>query len=162
MLQFDKSIWTPRFLLLVSLTLVGQIILGIIASLLLGFSSTQTELVMTVFLFISGIILLDWLREPTPRKIVLGAGFFVLIALLFLTSSSALQINLAERPSVDPLLQSLYVPVFTLALVVFLGWLLSPRTKRAAEEEILDQPAHWFARLGHIALAGIAGIELLQ
>ncbi|GHO97210.1 hypothetical protein KSF_072580 [Reticulibacter mediterranei] len=161
MLQFDKSIWTPRFLLLASLTLVGQIILGIIVSLLLGFSSAQTELVMTVFLFISGIIVLDWLREPTPRKIVLGAGFFVLIALLFLSTSSVLQTNITGRQPNNLLQQSLYVPVFTLALVVFLGWLLSPRTKRMGEEEILDQPAYWFARLCHIALAGIAGIELL-
>jgi hypothetical protein len=161
MLHFDTSTWTPRFLLFASLTLAGQIILGIIASLLLGFSFTQAELVMTVFLFISGIIVLDWLREPTPRKIMLGAGSFILIALLFLTMSSALQINLTGRQAGNLLQQSLSVPVFTLALVVFLGWLLSPRTKRAGEEEILDQPAHWFARLSHIALAGIAGIELL-
>jgi hypothetical protein len=161
MLHFDKSTWTPRFLLFASLTLAGQIILGIIASLLLGFSFTQAELIMTVFLFISGIIVLDWLREPTPRKIILGAGFFVLIALLFLTTSSAQQINLAGRQADNLLLQSLYMSVFTLALVIFLGWLLSPRTKRAGEEEILDQPAYWFARLGHIALAGLAGIEWL-
>jgi hypothetical protein len=161
MLHFDKSTWMPRFLLFAGLTLAGQIILGIIASLLLGFSFTQAELVMTVFLFISGIIVLDWLREPTPRKIILGAGFFVLIALLFLTASSAQQTNLAGRQADNLLQQSLYVSVFTLTLVIFLGWLLSPRTKRAGEEEILDQPVHWFARLSHIALAGIAGIEWL-
>lgn len=161
MLQFDKSIWTPRFLLFASLTLVGQIILGVIASWLPGFSSTQTELVTTVFLFLSGIIVLDWLREPTPRKIILGAGFFVLIAVLFLTTSSALQLHLAGQQPDNLLQQSLYVPVFTLALVIFLGWLLSPRTKRFGEEEILEQPAHWFARLTHIVLAGIAGIEFL-
>jgi hypothetical protein len=161
MLQFDKSIWTPRFLLLASLTLAGSIILAIVASLLLGISSAPTALVVVAFLFISGIIILDRLREPTPRKIVLGAGFFVLLALFFLSMSFALQVTIAGQQPNNQLLQLLTIAVSTLALVIFLGWLLSPRTKLSGEEEIVDQPAHWFARLGHIALAGIAGIELL-
>src|SRR5712692_4923049 len=128
MIQFDTHIWTPRFLLLVGLVLAGQIILGIIVYTLLGQSYARTELALTALLLLGGIVVLDWLQELTPRRIVLGAGVFVLIALLFLMALSGLQETVAGRQPTSLLQQFLSPAVFVLALLAFLGKIVSRKT----------------------------------
>lgn len=170
MLQLDKHLWTSRFLLIAGLVLAGQIILGIIIYALSGFSSALTQLAMTAFLLLGGMVVLDWLGEPSPRKIVLSAGFFVLIALFFLMPLSGGQTNEASRQPAGLLLQMLFPVTSVLALLAFLGRAISRKTVVAGQSprgnifgfEQSDYPqAYWFARLAHLALAGIAGIELL-
>jgi hypothetical protein len=168
MIQFDKHIWTSRFLLLVGLFLAGQIILGIIVYFLLGQSYARTELMLTALLLVGGIVVLDWLREVTPRKIVLGAGLFVLIALLFLMALSGLQAQVVGRGPSSLLQQYLLPVVFVLALLAFLGKIISRKTVLVEEPssggylfEPPSPPVYWFARIGHLALAGIASVEFL-
>ena len=90
MAQSGENIWTSRFQLLVGLILAGQIIVAIIVYAVLGHSYTRAGLAMTAFLLLCGIGILSLLQAPTPRKIVLGVSFFILIALFALMASSGL------------------------------------------------------------------------
>jgi hypothetical protein len=168
MIQFSKHIWTSRFLLLMGLVLAGQIILGIIVFIVLGQSYARTELTLAALLLVGGIVVLDWLREVTPRKIVLSAGLFVLIALLFLMALSGLQARVAGRVPSSLLQQYLLPVVLVLALLAFLGKIISRKIVLAQEPsggrflfEPSPPPVYWFERIGHLVLAGIAGVEFL-
>src|SRR6266567_1253928 len=166
MIQFDRHMWTSRFLLLVGLVLAGQIILGIIVYTLLGQSYVRTELALTAALLLGGIVVLDWLQEVPPRKIVLGAGLFVLIALLFLMELSGFQERVVGGQPSSLFQQFLAPVVFVLALLAFLGKIVSRKTElagQASEGYMFEQPspAYWFARIAHLALAGIAGVAFL-
>src|SRR5579884_3631123 len=168
MIQFDKHIWTSRFLLLVGLVLAVQVILGIVVYFLLGQSYARAQLTLAALLLIGGIVVLDWLREVTLRKIVLGAGLFVLVALLFLMPLSGLQTGVTGRSPGSLLLQYLLPVVVVLALLAFLGKIISRKTVLVEEPAIggylfepPPPPVYWFARIAHLALAGIAAIEFL-
>jgi hypothetical protein len=166
MIQFDQHIWTRRFLLLGGLVLAGQIIPGIIVYTLLGQSYARTAFALSALLLLGGIVILDWLRDLTARKIVLGAGLFVLIALLFLMALSGLQASIAGRVPSSLLQQYLLPVVFVLALLAFLGRIISRKTvvtEPSGSLYLFEQPppVYWFARIGHLALAGIAAIEFL-
>src|SRR6266496_1876528 len=166
MARFDRSLWTPRFLLLVGLIVAGQIIIGTLVYVGSGHSYTHAELILMAFLLLCGIEVLASLQEPAPRKLVLEAGCFVVLALLFLIVSPDFERESAGSPLANPLWQFLSYGVLVIALLAFLGKILDkivPRPVPLAARQYMvqpDQPVNWFARLSHLALAGIAGTEL--
>ncbi|HZR43857.1 MAG TPA: hypothetical protein VFB12_27330 [Ktedonobacteraceae bacterium] len=162
----SRHIWSSRFLLLAGLILAGQIILGLIVYLFLGHSYARTELALTAFLLLAGTGILALLWEPSPRKIVLGAGVFVLIALFALMVVSGLQRGIDLRQPLSSLPLALSPIVLVLALLAFVGKAVT--RKEDTSRDIFYQPyrvfyqsANWFARLSHLALAGLAAIELV-
>jgi hypothetical protein len=167
MTQSVENIWTPRFLLLVGLVLAGQIILGIIAYTIFGHLYTSAELALAAFLLLFGVGLLGLLVAPAPRKIVLGAGFFVLIALLLLIVSSGFQKEVSTGQPASMLQQVLSYVALVLGLLAFLGRIATRKAavvEEAAEgwtEDMISLPTSWFIRLSHLVLASIAGLELL-
>src|SRR5271165_5469099 len=86
MVQFNRNIWTLRFLLIAGLVLLAQIIVGITAAIVSAQAFAPTEMALSAFLLLCGVGVLRSLDEPLPRKIVLGAGFFVLLGLLTLVA----------------------------------------------------------------------------
>jgi hypothetical protein len=163
----NKSFWTPRFQLFVGLSVAGQILLGILVYTLLGHSFVRTVLALMAFLLLLGVGVLRFLQEPGPRRIVLGAGIFILIALLALIASPDFQGGIAGRPLVSlwPLLLAYWTCV--LALLAFLGKAVSHNVVVAQEEtgnwieDIVSFPqTSWFIRLSHLAIAGVAGVEV--
>jgi hypothetical protein len=166
MARFGRKLRTPRFLLLVGLIVAGQIIIGTLVYVGSGHSYARTGLLLTAFLLLCGIEVLASLQEPAPRKLVLEAGCFVVLALLFLIVSSGFASESAGSPLTNPLWQFLAYGVLVIALLAFLGKILDtivPRPVPPAAQRYTvqpDQPVNWFARLSHLALAGIAGTEL--
>ena len=159
MAQSGEKIWTRRFQSLVGLVLAAQSILIVIVYISFGYSYAAAELALTAFLLLCGVGLLSLLRETTPRNIVLGAGFFVLTALLTLIASHVLQEKIAGRQQADLLRQVLSYWVLVIALLAFEGKVVTRIV--AGTHTMLSKPTSWFIRLSHLALAGIAGIELV-
>lgn len=159
MAQSGEKIWTRRFQSLVGLVLAAQSILIVIVYISFGYSYAAAELALTAFLLLCGVGVLSLLRETTPRNIVLGAGFFVLIALLTLIASHVLQEKIAGRQQADLLRQVLSYWVLVIALLAFEGKVVTRIV--AGTHTMLSKPTSWFIRLSHLALAGIAGIELV-
>ena len=159
MAQSGEKIWTRRFQSLVGLVLAAQSILIVIVYISFGYSYAAAELALTAFLLLCGVGVLSLLRETTPRNIVLGAGFFVLIALLTLIASHVLQEKIGGRQQADSLRQVLSYWVLVIAFLAFEGKVVTRIV--TGTHTILSKPTSWFIRLSHLALAGIAGIELV-
>lgn len=164
--ESNKNYWTLRFQLFVGLSIAGQILPGILVYTLLGHSFVLTVLALLAFLLCLGIGVLRFLWEPVPRKIVLGAGIFILIALLTLIASSDFLGGIAGRQFVSLLPLLLAYWACALALLAFLGKAVSHNAPVAQEETdnwtedpASSPPASWFIRLSHLAIAGIAGVE---
>ncbi len=159
MAQSGEKIWTRRFQSLVGLVLAAQSILIVIVYISSGYSYAAAELALTAFLLLCGVGVLSLLRETTPRNIVLGAGFFVLIALLTLIASLVLQEKIGGRQQAGSLRQVLSYWVLVIALLAFEGKVVTRIV--TGTHTMLSQAKSWFIRLSHLALAGIAGIELV-
>ena len=159
MAQSGEKIWTRSFQALVGLVLASQSILIVIVYISFGHSYAAAELALTAFLLLCGVGVLSLLRETTPRNIVLGAGFFVLIALLTLIASLVLQEKVGGRQHANSSLQVLSYWVLIIAFLAFEGKVVTRVV--AWTHKMLSQPTRWFMRLSHLALAGVAGIELV-
>ena len=160
MVQSSENVWTRRFQLLIGLTLVGEIILGLIVYRIFEYSYTRTELALTSFLLVCGIIALSTIPEPVARRIILGAGAFILIALLALSFAPGLLGRASiTRQSAGALRQFLASGALVLALVALLGKIVTDKAARTAD--MTYERNNWFAGLEHLALAAIAGVELL-
>jgi hypothetical protein len=165
--ESNKHYWTRRFQLFVGLSLAGQILLGILVYVFSGHALARTVLVLAAFLLLLGVGVLRFLREPLPRSIVLGAGIFILLALLALMASSDILGGIAARQPVSLLSLLLAYWAGALALLAFLGKAASYNVVVAQEssgnwiEDIVASPrTSWFIRLSHLAIAGIAGAEV--
>ena len=159
MVSSGENIWTWRFQLLLGLVLIAQIVLVVIVYMSFGYSYAAAELALTAFVLLCGVVVLSSLREPTPRKIVLGAGVCVLIALLTLLASLDLQGKLGGRLPINLFRHLLSYGTLVIALLAFEGKVV---TRRAVwSDSLMSRPTNWFIRLSHLALAGVAGIELI-
>ena len=158
MAQSSKNIWTRRFQILLGLVLALSIMLIVIVYSSSGHSYAATELALTGLLLLCGVGILSVLRFPQLRHIVLGAGFFVLIALLILIASPGSQGRIGRQPTLL-FRQILSSWVLVIALLAFAGKVVTRIV--AWTERTLSQPTSWFLPLSHVALAGIAGMELV-
>ncbi len=159
MVSSGENIWTWRFQLLLGLVLIAQIVLVVIVYMSFGYSYAAAELALTAFVLLCGVVVLGSLQEPTPRKIVLGAGVFVLIALLTLLASLDFQGKLGGRLPINLFRHLLSYGTLVIALLAFEGKVV---TRRAVwTDSLTSRPTSWFIRLSHLALAGVAGIELI-
>jgi len=156
MTQSGENIWTPRFQITLGLALAGQIILGIFVYRIFEYSYARTEFALMAFLLVCGIIVLSFIQGPLARRIMLGAGCFILLALLFLMAAPDSQVT---RQSGNMLRQFLASTALTIALLALLGKFVMDRAVRRAD--ISYGQNNWFVGLEHIALAAIAGVELL-
>ena len=161
MVQPNENIWTLRFQLLLGLTLAGEIILGIIVYRIFAYSYARTEFALTAFLLACGILVLSTLQQPIARRIILGAGSFILLALLALllvTPDPSGRPGIVGQPA-NTLRQFLASVALVLGLVAVFGKIVTDRAARVAD--MTYAPNSWFAGLAHLALAAIAGVELL-
>jgi hypothetical protein len=163
-----ENYWTRRFQLIMGLSVAGQILAGLLVYMIFGHSFVLTVSTLVAFLLLVGAGVLRFLQEPAPRRIVLGAGVFILVALLALMASPDFRGGIAggQPISLLPLLLVYWAGV--LALLAFLGKAVSYGVASTQEtighwiEDIVSSPStSWFIRLGHLAVAGIAGSELL-
>ena len=157
--QAGKNLWAPRFQIMLGLTLAGQIILGIFVYRIFEYSYARTEFALTAFLLVCGISVLSFLQGPVVRRIILGAGSFILLALLFLITAPGPQITGTTGQTSNALRQFITYTALILALLALLGKVAMDRAARRADMSY--EQTNWFASLEHIALAAIAAIELL-
>lgn len=160
MVQSGENIWTLRFQLLLGLTLAGEIILGIVVYRIFEYSYAHTELALTAFLLVCGILAISTLQQPVARRIILGAGGFILLALLaLLAAPGPVRGTGVTRQPAETLRQFLASGALVLALVALLGKIVTDRAARVAD--MTYERHNWFSGLEHLALAVIAGVELL-
>jgi hypothetical protein len=161
MVQSGENIWTLRFQLLLGLTLAGEIILGALVYRIFGYSFARAEFAVTAFLLACGILALSTLQQPIARRIILGAGSFILLtllALLLAAPASSARTGISGQPA-DPLRQFLASAALVLALVALFSKVATDRAARRADMTYAANS--WFAGIEHLALAAIAGVELL-
>lgn len=161
MVQSGENIWTLRFQLLLGLTLTGEIILGIIVYRIFEYSYARAEFALTAFLLVCGILALSTLQQPIARRIILGAGSFILVtllALLLAIPASSARTGITGLPA-DLLRQFLASAALVLALVALFSKVVTDRAARRADMTYAADS--WFAGVEHLALAAIAGVELL-
>ena len=132
MVQSNGNIWTLRFQLLMGLTLAGEIILGIIVYRIFEYSYARTELALTAFLLVCGIVALSTLQDPAARRIILAAGAFILIA-LFAMLTLPVPARGATRQPAETFRQFLATTALVLALVALVGKIVMDRAVRLAD-----------------------------
>jgi tRNA A-37 threonylcarbamoyl transferase component Bud32 len=159
------SLWTDRFLLLLFALLASSVALSAAIYTRFGNSTARVEFGLVVVLLVTTIISGGLLRNAVARHIMLFTGILVGVAFLALLASPTYQVvgtNGARQPITFNLL--LTYGLVTLTLIALVGSIASMRARVSAalpptQDDSLA--ASEFVRLGHFAVAAIAGLCFL-
>ncbi|HEV2579967.1 MAG TPA: protein kinase, partial [Ktedonobacteraceae bacterium] len=159
------SLWTDRFLLLLFSLLAGSVALSVAIYTRPGSSYARVEFGLAAALLVTTIISGGLLRNAVARHIMMYTGILVAIAFLALLASPNYQAGSTpgthQSMTLNLLLTYGTVIVMCIALVGGIASMRARGSAARAPTRADSLAASEFVRLGHFAVAAIAGLCLL-